>query len=82
VEKKTRAALRAATAERILGVARQEFADKGFTAATTRSIAERAGVDASLVLQHFGSKANLFAAAVKLSGNSVVHDRRFGGRLS
>ena len=28
------------------------------------------GDDASLVLQHFGSKANLFAAAVKLPGNS------------
>lgn len=70
MEKKTRAARRAATAERILDAARQEFADKGFTAATTRGIAERAGVDASLVLQHFGSKANLFAAAVKLPGNS------------
>ena len=46
--------------------ARQEFALRGFEGATIRSIADRAGVHASLVMQHFGSKASLFAIAVEL----------------
>ncbi|MGA2211583.1 MAG: TetR family transcriptional regulator [Acidimicrobiales bacterium] len=62
----SRAARRAATQARILDAARQEFGDHGFEAATVRGVASRAGVDPSLVLQHYGSKAALFTAAIRL----------------
>lgn len=68
----SRSARRAATAQRILEAARTEFATHGFESATIRGIAECAGVDASLVMQHYGSKAALFAVAVQLP----PHDRR------
>lgn len=62
----TRDAKRAATAQRILQAAQEEFALHGFEGATIRSIADRAGVHASLVMQHYGSKASLFAVAAQL----------------
>ncbi len=62
----SRAARRAATQVRILDAARQEFGDRGFEATTVRGIAHRAGVDPSLVLQHYGSKSALFTAAIQL----------------
>lgn len=62
----SRAARRARTAQRILDAARQEFATRGFDGATIRGIAGAAGVDASLVMQHYTSKAALFTAAVQL----------------
>ena len=42
-----------------------EFGAHGPDGATIRSIARRAGVDPSLVLQHYGSKQALFALAVR-----------------
>ena len=65
-EPKSRAAKRAATAQRILDAARAEFGEHGFEAATIRRIAHRANVDPSLVMQHYGTKAALFAIAVQL----------------
>jgi AcrR family transcriptional regulator len=65
-EPRSRAAKRAATAQRILDAAREEFGERGFEAATIRRIAQRANVDPSLVMQHYGSKAALFAIAVQL----------------
>ena len=65
-EPKSRAAKRAATAQRILDAARVEFGEHGFEAATIRRIAHRSNVDPSLVMQHYGSKAALFAVAVQL----------------
>ncbi|MFC0041341.1 TetR/AcrR family transcriptional regulator [Actinomadura rayongensis] len=61
-----RAAKREATARRILDAARAEFAEHGLQATTVRAIARRAGVDPSLVLQHYGSKDKLFALAINL----------------
>lgn len=61
-----RAAKRAATAQRILDAARAEFGEHGFEAATIRRIARHANVDPSLVMQHYGSKAALFAIAAQL----------------
>jgi AcrR family transcriptional regulator len=61
-----RAAQRAATISRILAAAREEFARHG-PAATVRSIAHRAHVDPSLVLQYFTSKEALFIAATAVS---------------
>jgi AcrR family transcriptional regulator len=62
----TRDAKRARTAQRILQAAREQFASRGFDGTTIRGIAAAAEVDASLVLQHYGSKAALFALAVQL----------------
>ena len=62
----SRAARRAATQSRILDAARREFGDRGFEATTVRGVARRAGVDPSLVLQHYGSKSALFTAAIQL----------------
>jgi AcrR family transcriptional regulator len=62
----SRAAKRAATAQRILDAARAEFGERGLEASTIRRIAQRANVDPSLVMQHYGSKAALFAVAIQL----------------
>jgi AcrR family transcriptional regulator len=52
--------------EDILDAARQAFGARGFAGATIRAIAADAGVDPALVLHYYGSKADLFAAAVRL----------------
>lgn len=52
--------------QQVLQSAREAFAERGFNGATVRDIAARAGVDASLVVQFFGSKAGAFAAAMEL----------------
>lgn len=48
----------------IVAAAREEFAEKGYEAASVRSVARRAGVDPALVRHYFGDKAALFAAGV------------------
>lgn len=48
----------------LLEIARSEFSSNGYRATTTLGIAERAGVSEGLVLKHFGSKDELFRAAV------------------
>jgi AcrR family transcriptional regulator len=50
----------------ILGAAGDAFRDLGFDATTVRSIAGAAGVDPALVLHYFGSKAELFVAAMAI----------------
>ena len=52
-----------ATRERIVSAAIAAFAEKGFEAASTRDIAERAGTDQGLVTYHFSSKDKLWRAA-------------------
>ena len=47
----------------ILERARELFADDGFERVTIRGVAASAGVDPALVMQYFGSKERLFAAA-------------------
>ena len=46
--------------ERILAAALEEFATRGYEAASTNAIASRAGVAKGLVFHHFGSKEALF----------------------
>jgi AcrR family transcriptional regulator len=48
----------------MLDAARELFAERGFEEATTRQIADRAGVLEHLLYRNFGSKAGLFDAAV------------------
>lgn len=78
-ESTPRSERRAATAARILDAARAEFAQSG-ERATVRGIARRAGVDPSLVLQHYGSKGRLFALAVepvdRVTGDHVAEHLR------
>jgi AcrR family transcriptional regulator len=73
-EPTTRAAKRAATAQRILNAAQVEFGDHGLEGTTVRAIAQRAGVDPSLVIQHYGSKNDLFAIACQLDSGSTEDD--------
>ncbi|WP_435608892.1 TetR family transcriptional regulator [Streptomyces sp. C10-9-1] len=53
--------------ERILQAARTEFAERGYDRTTMRGIARAAGVDAALVHHYFGTKDEVFAAAIELS---------------
>jgi AcrR family transcriptional regulator len=50
----------------ILECARQAFADKGFSGTTIRAVASAAGVDPALVHHYFGSKDDLFLAALHI----------------
>jgi AcrR family transcriptional regulator len=54
------------TREAILTAARAMFAERGFDAASIRSIATVAGVDPALVHHYFGSKEELFRATVSI----------------
>lgn len=49
--------------------AREAFAERGFDSATVRQIATRAGVDPALVHHYFGTKEQLFVAAVQIPLN-------------
>ncbi|MFF4457798.1 TetR family transcriptional regulator [Streptomyces goshikiensis] len=53
--------------ERIRIAARAEFAARGYDKTSVRGIAKAAGVDPALVHHYFGSKDELFAAAIELS---------------
>ena len=50
----------------ILTAARSRFAAEGYAGTTIRSVAAEAGVDAALVHHYFGSKDELFLAALQL----------------
>jgi len=52
------------TREAILTAARQVFGERGFDQASVRAIAAAAGVDPALVHHYFGTKDNLFLAAM------------------
>jgi AcrR family transcriptional regulator len=57
------------TREAIQRAARARFAEAGFQGATIRGIASDAGVDPALVHHYFGTKRDLFAAALDLPGD-------------
>lgn len=54
------------TREAILETAREQFGTLGYRATTLRGVGSAAGVDPRLVLHYFGSKRELFSAAVRL----------------
>lgn len=54
------------TRDRILASARELFARNGIDKTSIRSIASGAGVDAALVHHYFGTKQQLFVAAVRI----------------
>ena len=53
-------------ASAILAAARSSFAEHGFAGTTIRGVAASAGVDAALVHHYFGTKDELFLAALEL----------------
>ncbi len=53
--------------ERILEAARGQFAERGYDKASVRGIAKAAGVDPALVHHYFGTKDEVFAAAIEVS---------------
>jgi AcrR family transcriptional regulator len=59
------------TREAILDAARRSFAEHGYQHATIRGVADLAGVDPALVHHYFGTKQDLFVAAVRLPVNPV-----------
>jgi AcrR family transcriptional regulator len=54
--------------ERILSAAAALYGETGFRGATTRRIAERAGVNEVTLFRHFGSKTLLLREAIKCAG--------------
>jgi len=50
----------------ILTAARQRFAADGYERTTIRGVASDAGIDPSMVMRYFGSKAQLFDAALAI----------------
>ncbi|MFE9443714.1 TetR family transcriptional regulator [Streptomyces sp. NPDC006602] len=68
------------TRDRILAVAREEFSERGYEQTSVRGIAKAAGVDSALVHHYFGTKEQVFEAAIEvaiapaLKGRDVVLD--------
>ncbi|MFF5334826.1 TetR family transcriptional regulator [Streptomyces sp. NPDC013181] len=52
---------------RILEAARAQFAERGYDKTSVRGIARAAGVDPALVHHYFGTKDEVFAAAIEVS---------------
>ncbi|SMQ18010.1 transcriptional regulator, TetR family [Streptomyces sp. Ag82_O1-12] len=55
------------TRDRILSAARDEFSERGYEKTSVRGIAKSAGVDPALVHHYFGTKEQVFEAAITLS---------------
>lgn len=53
--------------EVILDAAREQFSERGYEKASVRSIAKAAGVDSALVHHYFGTKEQVFAAAIEVA---------------
>ena len=58
--------------EAILSAARHSFGTGGFSGTTIRGVARAAGVDPALVHHYFGTKDELFAAALELPFDPTV----------
>ena len=61
------------TRDRILTVAREEFSERGYDKTSVRGIAKAAGVDSALVHHYFGTKEQVFAAAIEVAFAPALH---------
>ncbi|MFF8019457.1 TetR family transcriptional regulator [Streptomyces sp. NPDC007929] len=61
------------TRDRILTAARDEFSERGYEKTSVRGIAKSAGVDPALVHHYFGTKEQVFEAAITLSFGPTLH---------
>jgi AcrR family transcriptional regulator len=66
----------AASKQALLRAAQSLFGQRGFEGTTIRDIGECAGVDAALIARYFGSKADLYIAAVvaEAQGDQPPHE--------
>lgn len=64
------------TRARILQAAREVLGERGGAATTTRAVAERAGVQLSLVHYHFGGKGRLLAAVLEAENERLLARQR------
>jgi AcrR family transcriptional regulator len=71
-----RAAAADATHERILVAAQEAFLERWYDEVTLAEVARRAGVSGQTVINHFGGKDQLFAAAHERFDQELV-DRRY-----
>ncbi|MFC7818158.1 TetR family transcriptional regulator [Streptomyces sp. NPDC057367] len=55
------------TRARILTAAREEFSERGYEKTSVRGIGKAAGVDAALVHHYFGTKEQVFEAAIEVA---------------
>ncbi|MFF3336602.1 TetR family transcriptional regulator [Streptomyces sp. NPDC002888] len=55
------------TRDRILTAAREEFAERGYDKTSVRGIAKAAEVDSALVHHYFGTKEQVFEAAIEVA---------------
>ncbi|MBW8800039.1 MAG: TetR family transcriptional regulator [Streptomyces sp.] len=55
------------TRDRILATAREEFSEHGYEKTSVRAIAKAAGVDSALVHHYFGTKEQIFEAAIAVA---------------
>ena len=63
------------TRDRILSAAREEFSERGYEKTSVRGIAKAAGVDSALVHHYFGTKEQVFEAAVEVAFAPVLRSR-------
>ncbi|MFD6436349.1 TetR family transcriptional regulator [Streptomyces venezuelae] len=56
-----------ATRDQILRAAREEFSERGYEKTSVRGIAKAAGVDSALVHHYFGTKDQVFEAAIAVA---------------
>jgi AcrR family transcriptional regulator len=73
---RTEAADAPAARDRILAAAREEFSERGYDKTSVRGIAKAAGVDSALVHHYFGTKEQVFEAAITLSFAPAVEAPR------
>lgn len=64
------------TRTQVLDASRDALAEYGYTGTTTRSIADRAGVQLSLVHYHFGGKRQLLAAVLDRENERLLERQR------
>jgi AcrR family transcriptional regulator len=64
---RTETAAAPATRDRILDAAREEFSERGYEKTSVRGIAKAAGVDSALVHHYFGTKEQVFEAAIEVA---------------
>ena len=65
----------AGTRDRILVAAREEFSERGYEKTSVRGIAKAAGVDSALVHHYFGTKEQVFEAAVEVAAAPALGAR-------
>ncbi|MEU5894102.1 TetR family transcriptional regulator [Streptomyces sp. NPDC047461] len=63
------------TRDRILTAAREEFSERGYEKTSVRGIAKAAGVDPALVHHYFGTKGQVFEAAVEVAFSPALKMR-------